>query len=96
MGPMALGDLVGQELFWKQRKVGWEKTSRCQTVQGGALGSRKKRGRNIYAKKKVKSWILKDILGGSSLLICKWLITMVRKSSQNGIIPLPNGLLNGL
>ena len=21
MGPMALGDLVGQELFWKQRKV---------------------------------------------------------------------------
>ena len=22
MGPMALGDLVGQELFWKQRKVG--------------------------------------------------------------------------
>ena len=22
MGPMMLGDLVGQELFWKQRKVG--------------------------------------------------------------------------
>ena len=21
MGPMALGDLVGQELFWKQRKA---------------------------------------------------------------------------
>ena len=26
MGPMALGDLVGQELFWKQRKVGKNKS----------------------------------------------------------------------
>ena len=34
MGPMALGDLVGQELFWKQRKAGvlfgWKKSGSCR------------------------------------------------------------------
>ena len=36
MGPMALGDLVGQELFWKQRKVGGGVVRRNTNVVNGS------------------------------------------------------------
>jgi len=34
MGPMALGDLVGQELFWKQRKAAGDMNKQCKTYFG--------------------------------------------------------------
>ncbi|CAE7243917.1 Ehhadh, partial [Symbiodinium sp. CCMP2456] len=34
MGPMALGDLVGQELFWKQRKAAGDMKKQTKTYYG--------------------------------------------------------------
>merc|ERR1719460_1344168 len=34
MGPMALGDLVGQELFWKQRKAAGNMLKQTKTYMG--------------------------------------------------------------
>jgi 3-hydroxyacyl-CoA dehydrogenase len=34
MGPMALGDLVGQELFWKQRKAAGDMKKQTKTYMG--------------------------------------------------------------
>merc|ERR1719271_1251644 len=34
MGPMALGDLVGQELFWKQRKAANDMKKQTKTYYG--------------------------------------------------------------
>jgi len=34
MGPMALGDLVGQELFWKQRKAAGDMNKQTKTYYG--------------------------------------------------------------
>lgn len=34
MGPMALGDLVGQELFWKQRKAAGDMNKQTKTYMG--------------------------------------------------------------
>jgi len=34
MGPMSLGDLVGQELFWKQRKAAGDMTKQTKTYYG--------------------------------------------------------------
>ncbi|CAE8586017.1 unnamed protein product, partial [Polarella glacialis] len=34
MGPMALGDLVGQELFWKQRKAAGDMAKQTKTYYG--------------------------------------------------------------
>lgn len=52
MGPMALGDLVGQELFWKQRKVGWEKNKSMSNGARWALRIQKKNWVEIYMQKK--------------------------------------------
>merc|ERR1712227_778197 len=34
MGPMALGDMVGQELFWKQRKAAGDMLKQTKTYYG--------------------------------------------------------------
>merc|ERR1719162_1776304 len=34
MGPMSLGDLVGQELFWKQRKAAGDMLKQTKTYMG--------------------------------------------------------------
>merc|ERR1712024_268679 len=34
MGPIALGDLVGQELFWKQRKAAGDMKKQTRTYMG--------------------------------------------------------------
>merc|ERR1719323_2861117 len=34
MGPMTLGDLVGQELFWKQRKAAGDMKKQTKTYMG--------------------------------------------------------------